>query len=100
MKKHGFRNYLGKKLRNPAFRKSFEEERSKLGLGYQIFLAREKAGLTQAELARKIGTRRSNISRLELGAYNFTVEMLDRIAHTLGAEIQIRFIPAALDKAA
>lgn len=100
MKLTTFDEYLRKELKDPKFRKGYEQEKRKLDVGYQIFLAREKAGMTQAKLARLIGTRQSNISRLETGNYNFTVEMLEKIAKALHSEISIRFVPKHLDQAA
>ena len=91
---------MNEKKKKPGFRKGFEEERSKLRLGYQIYMAREKSGLTQAELAHKIGTRQSNISRLEQGDYNFTVSMLEKITKALSARLQIEVILPEKDKAA
>ncbi len=95
-----FQSYLNEKLKNPAFRKGYEKEKRKLDVGYQVFLAREKAGMTQAELARRIGTKQSNISRLEFGNYNFTVEMLSKIAQALKADLKIEIKPATVKKAA
>ena len=100
MNKHTFQAYLEKELKNPRFRKAYEKERYNLGIGYEIFLAREKAGMTQKELAKRIGTRQSNISRMEQGEYNFTVEMLDRIAQAFNSKLKIEFIPASSKKAA
>lgn len=100
MKKHTFREYLKKESKRASFKKGFEEEKKKIRLGYQIFLAREKAGVTQAELARRLGTRQSNISRLEQGDYNFTVEMLERIAQALQSELKIEIVPRAFSRVA
>ena len=100
MNKYSFQEYLKKGLKKPNFKKGFEEEKHKLGLGYRIFLAREQAGMSQGELAKKIGTRQSNISRLEQGNQNFTVEMLEKIAHALNFQLKIEFIPFDLKKAA
>ena len=100
MNKHTFREYLKKEMKNPSFRKGYEEEKQKLSLGHQIFLAREKKEMTQAELAKQIGTRQSNISRLEQGNYNFTVEMLEKIAEALDAKLKIEFIHSRPAKAA
>ena len=100
MKKPSFRNYLNEKNRAPGFRKGFERERKNLRLGRRIFLIRQKAGLTQAELARRIGTRQSNISRLEQGDYNFTIGMLEKIAKALGSDLKIELTPMQIDKAA
>lgn len=100
MKMRTFQVYLKEQLKDPEFKKAFEEESHKLSLGYQIFLARERVGMTQAELAKRIGTRQSNISRLEHGNYNFTVEMLQKIAKALHAELKIEFIISEFPKAA
>ena len=92
MNKRTFREYLKDQEKNSRFKKNFEEEKRRLNLGYQIFLAREKAEMTQGELAKRIGTRQSNISRLEQGNYNFTVDMLEKIAGALNFKLKIEFI--------
>lgn len=89
IEKHSVKTHLKEQLKNPEFARGFAEESRKLKLGYKIFLAREDAGMTQQALARKIGTRQSNISRLEQGNYNFTVEMLQKIAGALNLELLI-----------
>ena len=49
-------------------------------------------GLTQAELAKKAGVPRSNITRFESGNYNPSLELLVRIAAALGMTLQMRLI--------
>lgn len=100
MKKHTFDKYLKNRMKSPIFKKGFEQEKKKLEIGYQIFLAREKSGLTQSEMARRVGTKQSNISRLEQGNYNFTVEMLEKIAAALHAKLKIELIASQQSKAA
>ncbi|KXS46434.1 MAG: helix-turn-helix domain-containing protein, partial [Halanaerobium sp. T82-1] len=46
---------------------------------------------TQKELADRIGTKQSAISRLENDDYNPSVEFLDKVAHALGKKLEIRF---------
>lgn len=99
MNKYTFRHYLKREVKKVDFKKGFEEEKRKLNVGYQIYLAREQAGMTQSELAKRIGTRQSNISRLEQGDYNFTVEMLEKIARALHAELKIELSYPNIDKA-
>jgi ribosome-binding protein aMBF1 (putative translation factor) len=100
MNKYTFRSYLKKESKRPGFKKGFETEKRKLRIGYQIFLARKRAGMTQAELAKRMGTRQSNISRLEQGNYNFTVQMLEKIARALHFRLKIELIAVPLYKAA
>ena len=44
-------------------------------------------GLTQAELAKKLGTKQSAISRLESGRFNPTLGLLSKLARALGAKV-------------
>lgn len=57
----------------------------------QIIKARIEQNITQAELANRIGTRQSNISRLEGGNYNPSLEFLKKVAQGLGKELNISF---------
>jgi len=69
-----------------------------LVLGDKIRLLREKAGLTQAQLARKVGTQPSQISRIEDADYEgHSVDTLRRIATALHATLRIEFEPAGSD---
>ncbi|MDR3172210.1 MAG: helix-turn-helix transcriptional regulator [Treponema sp.] len=58
----------------------------------EIILARQEKKLTQQELAEMIGTKQSNISRLESGNYNPSVELLNKIAHAFGKKLEIRMV--------
>jgi DNA-binding XRE family transcriptional regulator len=60
------------------------------------YAARTKAGLSQAQLADKLGTKQSVISRLEDADYEgHSLSILQRIAAALGQRIEIRFLPPA-----
>ncbi len=100
MNRQSFRAYLNDKKKTPGFRKGYERERENLRLGYRIFLMREKTGMTQGELARRIGTRQSNVSRMERGEYNFTVSMLEKIVEALNARLRIEITASPSRKAA
>ncbi|MBI2641953.1 MAG: helix-turn-helix transcriptional regulator [Candidatus Wildermuthbacteria bacterium] len=67
-----FKDYLAKQLRDPVFRQHYEEYGKQLEVAYQILQLRKKQGLSQARLARKLGTNQSNIARMESGQQNFT----------------------------
>jgi ribosome-binding protein aMBF1 (putative translation factor) len=65
-----------------------------LALGDKIRILREGAGMTQAELAKKIGTQPSQISRIEDADYaGHSVETLRRIAVALNATLRIELVP-------
>jgi len=55
----------------------------------QLVEARLEKGISQAELARLIGTQRSNICRLESGAQNPTLDMVLKIANALGKKVEL-----------
>jgi predicted transcriptional regulator len=58
----------------------------------EIITARQEKNLTQKDLADLVGTRQSNISRLESGNYNPTLEFLNKIARAIGKELEIRIV--------
>ncbi len=74
-------------------RKEFREQMETAELIYQ---ARTEAGLSQRELADRVGTTASVICRLEDGTYaGHSMTMLRRVAKALGQRVQLRFVPAA-----
>lgn len=58
----------------------------------QIIKARQEQNMTQAELARRVGTQKSNISRLESGNYNPSLDFLVKVARSLGKNVSIRLL--------
>ncbi|GFG70292.1 helix-turn-helix domain-containing protein [Mycolicibacter senuensis] len=63
-------------------------------LAETAYRARETAGLTQAELARKMGTTQSAIASIESGARTPTVELLEHLARACGQRLTIRIAAA------
>ena len=58
----------------------------------EIIMARKERNLTQKELAELIGTKQSNISRLESGNYNPTLDFLNKIAEAVGKELEVKMV--------
>jgi len=72
-----------------------EEERANAEIARKIWSLREKAGLSQRELARRVGTTASVICRLEDADYEgHSLAMLRRIAEALHKRVEIRFVSA------
>jgi ribosome-binding protein aMBF1 (putative translation factor) len=70
-----------------------EEERANAAIARQICTLREKAGLSQRELAQLVGTTASVICRLEDADYEgHSLAMLRRIAGALDRRVEIRFV--------
>ena len=71
-----------------------EEEQANLDIARKIYDLRTKAGLSQAQLAKRVGTTQSVISRLEDADYEgHSLAMLRRIASALEKRVEIRFLP-------
>ena len=71
-----------------------EGARAEDELARKIYELRERAGLTQAKLAKMIGTSESVISRLEDSDYaGHSLTMLKRIAEAVNQRVEIRFVP-------
>ena len=70
------------------------EEAVNLDIARKIYDLRTQAKLTQAQLAKKVGTTQSVISRLEDADYDgHSLAMLTRIAAVLQRRVEIRFVP-------
>lgn len=76
-------------LKNKEFRKAYDALGPEFELITMIIEKRIKKGLTQAALARKIGTKQSAIARLESGSYNPSLAFLEKVAKALGAQLKI-----------
>ena len=87
-----FQEYLAEKLRNPKFKKYYDEYGKQLEIAYQILRLRKQKRMSQAELARKIGTKQSNVARMETGQQNFTTDTLQKIASVFKRDIKIEFV--------
>lgn len=72
--------------------KTFEEGYQNFKLGVLLKMQRENSGITQEELADKIGTKKSTISRWENHAENIEVSTLQRIAFALGKKLKVAFV--------
>lgn len=83
-----FKNQL---LKDKGIKKAYDELGPEFELIQLIIERRLEQGLTQAELAKRIGTKQSAISRLERGTYNPTVAFLHKLAEALGTKLHISF---------
>lgn len=76
-------------LSNPEVKKQYDKLEPEYALISLLIEQRIKKGLTQASLAKKIGTKQSAISRFESGTYNPTISFLYKIADALNAKVKI-----------
>jgi transcriptional regulator with XRE-family HTH domain len=73
----------------PGFQEAMEELRLEFAFGDAVLNARIERGWSQAELARRSGTKQANISRIEAGLANPTLDLVYRLCWAL--EIDVRF---------
>ncbi|MCE0521573.1 MAG: helix-turn-helix domain-containing protein [Methylacidiphilales bacterium] len=78
-----------RKARDSRLARTFEEGYQVFFIGARLQAEREKAGVTQSELARRIGTTKTAISRLENGGRDIRLSTVERIAHALGRVVSI-----------
>lgn len=79
---------------DPERLESLQQEREKAYIAGQIYDMRTRAGLSQAELAERVGTTQSVISRLEDADYRgHSLNMLRRIARALNCRLEVNLVP-------
>lgn len=77
-------------LKDEATRREYEKLAPRYAVISQLIAARIKKGITQKELAQKVGTKQSAIARLEGGNTNHTIEFLEKIASVMGYTLKIQ----------
>lgn len=88
-----FEQHLAEKLKDPEFRKVWEESEPEWNLSRQIIEARMTKKLSQRALAKKVKTSQAIISRVESGSANTTIALIKRFAKALNTPLTIH-IPA------
>jgi HTH-type transcriptional regulator / antitoxin HipB len=81
-----------RKRRDKGFDEGFDEGYEQFKIGEVLRQAREAAGLTQEELAIRVHTKKTAISRIENHAEDIKLSTLKRVAKALGKRIQIYLI--------
>ena len=77
-------------MKDKEFKYEYEKLKPRYEIISQIIEARNNQNITQEELALRVGTQRSNISRFESGAYNPSLDFLIKVAKSLGKEVHIQ----------
>ena len=84
-----FNKFKKQLLSQPKIKQEYQNLESEYSLIAQLIKKRLEKKLTQKQLADKIGTKQSAISRLESGSYNPSFAFLKKIAHALDVKLQI-----------
>jgi len=87
------RTYADKLLKDKKFQEEFEQEYKNLVISEKIAQLRHRAHLTQEQLAQRIHTTKSAISRYENSDYQgYSISLLQKIAAACGADLRITFV--------
>ena len=94
MKATNFDRYLKEQLSDPVFARRFKQAGQAWDVALQIAALRQRAGLSQKELARRVKTSQQQICRLESPDYEgHSLSMLRRVARELSARVRVVIEP-------
>lgn len=85
--------YLQEQLQDPEFAKEYEAIQPEMDIIKAIVDTRTSQNLTQKELAARTGINQADISKLENGTRNPTINLLKRLADGMGMTLKIEFVP-------
>lgn len=88
-----FDEMLSKQLQDDEFRKEYEAIQPEMDVIRAIVDARTSQNMTQKELAERTGINQADISKLENGTRNPSVNLLKRLAEGMNMTLKIEFIP-------
>ncbi len=83
-------------MNDPEFKREYDVLEAEFSLFDELLRARKESGLTQAEVAEKMGTKTSAIARLEAGGgskrHSPSIATLQKYAEAVGCELEIRLV--------
>ena len=86
-------------MKQPKYRKAYHDLEDEFAVAKAVIAARNRAGLTQTELARKMKTTQPVVARLEGGRTQPSLRTLQRLAQATGSRLMIRFEPEPAERA-
>ena len=87
------KQYKEMQMENPEFVKEYESIQPEMDVIRAIIEARTSQNITQKELAERTGINQADISKLENGTRNPSVNLLKRLADGMGMVLKIAFVP-------
>ncbi len=88
-----FKDYKKQQMKAPEFVKKYEAIQSEMDVIRAIVNARISQNMTQNELAKRTGINQADISKLENGTRNPSINLLKRLAEGMGMSLKIEFVP-------
>lgn len=93
-----FDDFLETQLQDEEFRKEYESMQPEFDVIKAMVAARTSQNLTQKELAERTGIHQADISKLENGTRNPSLNLLKRLAEGMGMVLKVEFIPKEKQK--
>ncbi len=90
-KLYTFDDHLKESLKDPEFKKAWEESEPEYNLACKLIEARLAKKMSQRELAKRINTSQAVISRIEAMNANPSISLLKRIASALDSKLTVNF---------
>ena len=88
-----FNDMLDKQMQNEDFRKEYEAIQPEMDVIRAVVEARTSQNLTQKELAERSGINQADISKIENGTRNPSLNLLKRLADGMGMALKTEFVP-------
>ncbi len=88
-----YEEFKAKQLSNPVIKAEYDALEPEYDIIRALIEARNSQNLTQVELSKRTGIAQSDISKLEKGVRNPSLETLKRLANGLGMQLRIEFVP-------
>lgn len=85
--------YLEKQMKNDEFRKEYEDLQPEFDIIRAVVEARNEQHLTQEDLANLTGLNQADISKIENGTRNPSLNMLKRLAKGMNMQLELKFTP-------
>lgn len=85
-----YKDFKKQALKDKEVREEYNNLASEFTIAQAVIKKRLEKGLTQTDLAKKVGTRQSAISRLESGRYNPSIHFLEKVAKALSLNLVVR----------
>jgi len=86
--------YVAEKLKDPVYKAEYDALEPEFAIIYAMIEARKISGMTQKQLSEKTGIAQGDISKIEIGEANPTLNTLKRLASGMDMKLKLEFIPA------
>jgi len=88
-----FDTYVAEKLKDPVYKAEYDALEPEFAIIHAMIEARKTSGMTQKQLSEKTGIAQGDISKIEIGEANPTLNTLKRLASGMDMRLKLEFVP-------